>query len=664
MKSLFTEDYSLYDYNQELLQATSDDKVNEIQLVCAFDNSKISVILAPSSNQKDYYGIHPSFNIEKLAVFLRKRRLLTADDFWQSVIEFQHEEKLCNLSGIEFDEDEETPYSFPFLNEIETYEIALLGQAILQTASRFGFVFQLSDTLFNDFKKDLLAIWSRYEKCEQDRQSLFFEFDEERQTFSGYGLWPGKILLELDASYGWYFDAKSEKLVIRREKSKEKGDHKFSDLPYFFEQDTGMNMLKYFTLKEEKRKKKEKRKKEEKKKTVYYSGVMPRVLKMEFIPEQPAANVKSLVVEVGRTTFATVDTFDNPAMISHPFFTEEWKYRIENFYQYEDHVQKQYLHKRTKKEPNQRKQEEEEIKRINKYLRYSINTHTIAISANITTDDKFLLISERAAQSIDGDEYYCSANGQSEFRDKNVDFYAKSVLEDLPTMDFDSNYRIDLNGEMNRETVAELGISQFQNEWTYYGFSYLNINNDKKTFGQIVKRRMHFNLLMHNDAVRSFREINDHIDDATESFENQKIEAIKVNIYHNYWHAVKNILGSFIQWCYDNSTIVTWFLISLSIFFNLNDFDSDLGDIIEISIAIALVILTLVKKKGEHNFSKKKHSVTLFSKKIIQRKKSNDYLDYLYRDNKKIKKYSSKMNAILKVMFSLYLLDKMRQEEK
>ena len=190
---------------------------------------------------------------------------------------------------------------------------------------------------------------------------------------------------------------------------------------------------------------------------------------MEFIPEQPAANVKSLVVEVGRTTLQLwiLSTIRNDIT---SLFTEEWKYRIENFYQYEDHVQKQYLHKRTKKEPNQRKQEEEEIKRINKYLRYSINTHTIAISANITTDDKFLLISERAAQSIDGDEYYCSANGQSEFRDKNVDFYAKSVLEDLPTMDFDSNYRIDLNGEMNRETVAELGISQFQNEWTYYGF--------------------------------------------------------------------------------------------------------------------------------------------------------------------------------------------------
>jgi len=31
MKSLFTDDYSLYDYSQELLQATADDKVNEIQ---------------------------------------------------------------------------------------------------------------------------------------------------------------------------------------------------------------------------------------------------------------------------------------------------------------------------------------------------------------------------------------------------------------------------------------------------------------------------------------------------------------------------------------------------------------------------------------------------------------------------------------------------------
>ena len=118
MKSLFTEDYSLYDYNQELLQATSDDKVNEIQLVCAFDNSKISVILAPSSNQKDYYGIHPSFNIEKLAVFLRKKSCLQQMIFGKRD-RVSARGGVCNLSGIEFDEDEETPYSFPSLTRLK-----------------------------------------------------------------------------------------------------------------------------------------------------------------------------------------------------------------------------------------------------------------------------------------------------------------------------------------------------------------------------------------------------------------------------------------------------------------------------------------------------------------------------------------------------------------
>ena len=113
-----------------------------------------------------------------------------------------------------------------------------------------------------------------------------------------------------------------------------------------------------------------------------------------------------------------------------------------------------------------------QIKNINQYLENSFNTHTIAVSSNITTSDNYLIIGKRSKKSSDPGMYYCSSNGQSEFRDKHVDFYRKSVFEDLPTMEYDSEYRVDLNQEIQREALAELGITSFESEWHYYCLLY------------------------------------------------------------------------------------------------------------------------------------------------------------------------------------------------
>ena len=91
-------------------------------------------------------------------------------------------------------------------------------------------------------------------------------------------------------------------------------------------------------------------------------------------------------------------------------------------------------------------------------MKYSFNTHTIAVSANIETVDDYLLFGKREIKSIDAGKYYCSVNGQSEFLDENVSFYRTSVYEDLPTMDYNSKYSIDIENEISREAIEEIGF--------------------------------------------------------------------------------------------------------------------------------------------------------------------------------------------------------------
>lgn len=173
-------------------------------------------------------------------------------------------------------------------------------------------------------------------------------------------------------------------------------------------------------------------------------------------------------IEVVRTTYATVDFMDYPLIIHHPFFRtnlgDSTRFQLMLvFDRYEDDLQKEFLYRETYtasgesisfNQERQRSYEEDAINKINEYLANSMNTHTIAVSANIKTSDQLLIIGKRSATAIDAGEYYCSVNGQSEFQDANVSFYKTSVFEDLPSMDYQSECRIDLTNEIQREAIA------------------------------------------------------------------------------------------------------------------------------------------------------------------------------------------------------------------
>lgn len=127
----------------------------------------------------------------------------------------------------------------------------------------------------------------------------------------------------------------------------------------------------------------------------------------------------------------------------------------------------------------------------------------------VNESGEFLIVAQRDEKSIDAGEFYSSANGQSEFMDKHVSFYKESVFEDLPSMNYNSDYRVDLNNEIRREVIAELGITALNSEWDYLGVSYLAINQEKNKNdqGKPTKRRMHFNVLTSNKTSLDFKAV-------------------------------------------------------------------------------------------------------------------------------------------------------------
>lgn len=264
---------------------------------------------------------------------------------------------------------------------------------------------------------------------------------------------------------------------------------------------------------------------------VFYSGVLPRLLKIERTDSCANSDIQTLRLYIEKTTFATVDAFDFGDIIKHPIFNENCKESnnikniITDIFKSEKELRDQYIFE---------KDEEEclnpEIK-INNYLSNSIFTNTIAVSGNIITSDNYLIYTQRNKDMIDGGKVYCSVNGQSEIYDQNVSFYKCSVYEDEPTLKFVKGFRIDFQGELDRETVAELGISDIM-KWKYYGISVLGINNNAENI-ENNKRRLHFNVLAQGETAKTLKETVISFKEATEKFENYQVYGLKLYNFEN-----------------------------------------------------------------------------------------------------------------------------------
>ena len=684
--------FDLLSFNRQLEiqleKVTKEKEVNNMKLFVMNDEAKVSVTLEAKHEKADYYhGLSPKFDEVKLKNFLFHENtnsedcgfaINKPDNFWRKIKVEQNKHKYLNLfvkGGWTKDEKSNSITISSHCQITDEMHITLLGRAILQMATHFGFSVKLPAQYQLEFLKILKECFSgiiqfpEEFRVEDYKNNLYWQFNDDFSVIYIKGIWPLSVVNEITK---WY-DCQNNTLILKSCGGNSSGEL-FSLLTF-----DEANRDKYHNSFD----------------NVYYSGVMPKVIHIRYDEKPTAADkMKYIVFEVVRTTFATVDMLDNPAILSHPFFqskvedskTDNLK-RSElmmNFDQHEDNIQNEYLYKpeynpksdcepedkseiETKKESTtesekidvnntdterislspttdaQRDYEKWMIDNLNKYLKLSLNSNTVAVSANIVTKDDYLLIGKRGELTIDNSQYYCSVNGQSEFRDPNVSFYRNSVFEDLPSMEFDSKYRIDLNNEIQREALAELGLPFFEHEWSYYGISYLSINNsviDEQR--QVMKRRMHFNVLTHNSTSYTFADINESQKKATESFENERLRGIKIKVHPDFWTMLYFKGKSFVEFLikHKSNIFILYFILSLFLIGDgslrsmiSNIMNLGMNTMIDILILIIIIVTSVTefmryrpikKLLGTKNFIIKFHT-----EKCIPDKESNQQMQVI-----------------------------------
>lgn len=678
MKDIF-KDYSLKQFNNDISGLIKDEMVNHIKLFAATDEAKISVVLKPEEDETFYYGVHPEFSDKEMINIVFDKDSRTETSFWELISKEQNENKWFKLNKfINFENN--------FNLEQEELETILLGRSVLQMASHFGFRLHCKESIVEKLKQTIVKRW-RKESTKLKSDTEYFTKEKtyfcqwgknEKGTYVDFlGIWPSEIIKELDEEFEIRFSSNEGHTEFSIE---EKVAVNFNSADYITisELYEKVDNSKESNDSDNSTFKKEFRLRDG---NIYYSGTMPRVKRIDYDTDHPSSEqIKYLTMHVERTTFATVDCMDNPIVMLHPFFKDKerplYDYLLD-FDRYEDRVQEKYLYNQKEESSDgQTQYEKNEIKNINEYLEKSFNTHTVAVSANIETADQYLLVGKRGKGTIDDGEYYCSVNGQSEFNDENVSFYQDSVYEDLPTLNFNSKKRIDLNNEIQRETIAELGISMFEQDWQYYGVSYLSINNkingaSYENAAKVTKRRMHFNVLTYNKSYSDFEEIYNNHENVTENFENSFIEGIRLNVYKDWKEFIKYFIEKTSAIAYNHSGIISFSILSITMLINFisgkrNSEISSMGvlDIFEIAIVLMYITVISVKWFSNKEVRQRRRTIRFDTREFKSHTYDSNTLSKLFNKfnfnkfswNKKEAEFQ--MHVILKVMFALHFLQK------
>lgn len=279
----------------------------------------------------------------------------------------------------------------------------------------------------------------------------------------------------------------------------------------------------------------------------FYSGVNVRVKHVEIDEDSTYnANVRTLKFNCELTTFGTIcgfegHNFGSPMgiennVLGHPYLDEyrdELKRLINHEYE---------LTESLKDKLGSSSNPINALAHLNEFLAKSTYPHYVNISGNFITQDGFTPYTVRGSAVSDYLSCYCSVNGVAEVYDSAVKNYANSISADSPSIickPGKSTYRLD--GELNRETEAELGLSQFQSEWTYYGFTLMGLlTSPYKT------EVSHFNILAQNSISTTMENVRTSWLKAKERNENNRIMAYQVQISPSWLRAMGNNLTSMI----------------------------------------------------------------------------------------------------------------------
>lgn len=387
---------------------------------------------------------------------------------------------------------------------------------------------------------------------------------------------------------------------------------------------------------------------------VFYSGVLPRTLKIEEKDSWHSnKGVISIYLYYEKSTYATVFALDNN-FTKHPLLAND-KDKIIAFFCYDDACKRTHLTKTIESGKNGR---QKLMSDINDYLKCSYNVNQIGVTGNIISSDDYLIYGKRAQKSIDSGKVYPSANGNVEIADENVEFYSDSVDVDYPTINADSKMN-SFGLELCRETEAELNLSLSNNLLKCYGIIISGImppENEQGAEYPFRNRRLHFNILFKQKVDIDFKKIQQLQAIATEKYENSELHGLSVKTYKGTLDFIKKQIGDFIRklmkWRLAITSIFTIALFSLSLDI-LNFTLKDWSTCVSFIFAVLVVSMTSVDilKGIKERYRKKKYRHSAY---IIANKDENKQIESIL--NKILE--SNSYHPVAYLALKLYLIEK------
>lgn len=581
-------------------QVSSHDGVNFIRYIATDEGKKCSVVLKyknETDNPNFYYGLHPTFSRE---------------DFFTEIKEgnFSNSEKIEQFMNKKIT-------NFSLHDEQEKYKYAVFAQVLMRLASRFGIKMNAKSNVLHLFK-NLSSIYSTH-----FIENITYKIDSTSVTFLG-SLTDDMLQLLTSNNFGFLFNKETKQFSLTNKVS---SSNQFLD---FFTVIKDIDTSHLYKLSNG---------------SVYYSGVMPRVKSIEKRESTSNPLIQTIRLNVERTTFSTLDAFDYNDILQHPML-EKYYDILSEFVLNEDKAQ-EVLFKKENYQSNDKM-----IQAVNQYLENSYNTHTVAVSGNLVTSDNYLIAAERNSAAIDKATYYCSVNGQSEFRDTNVNFYKESIEDDFPSLIADSKERNTFAEELTREAEAELNIHNLKHKWKYYGVSILGIQN--KESDPLQTRRMHFNVLAYNEINEEFLDVKDSYLDAIEKFENKSLQGFRIHFDQDVKDKINTQVTTATRFLAENDSLLTNLVAIPFLLITGPSASNHPTESIQFIVTIVLAVFVLLNGLNDFIYfvkqarMRRKHIETYHK---IKNKQSVQLIEQAY--DKLFKKY--KGHPILYVMMGLYI---------
>lgn len=540
-------DYSLagqYINLNKFILSQAKDKLfkNYIYFFTESSRPKVSITCRFDEQSTEYYGLHP-----QVTASIIRENILKSNIDGASI--FSNEYNLFHYI------DNSEIWSVPSEDKYALLNRAFCAKCLLTMASYFYFDLDLSR--IENTVDHFLRIINDDTESKDDRFEFSFisispdeqKKEKNKRLHRLHGRLPQIILEKLDkCGYSFYFE--DHHVVVNKDAEK------LSKFSLLYDEKNAGHLLCTSSA--------------------FYSGVNLRLKKVEIDSNSSSNNqMSSLILTVEKTTFGTICGFDGffrgkvcqdnkINIIRHPYlknyFTELYRIIDDEIVSISDNIP--FVFSALSEQSFQSVPcPEKSIEDLNNYLDQSIYPHYINVSGNVITNDNYCLYTSRGKATTDAETLYCSVNGVSEVFDPYVEFYLRSVDEDSPTIKYPSTgNRIDFNGELSRESEAELGTSNFSSNWKYYGFSMMGYYDQKRE----TIDACHFNIAAFNHVNSSFFDIVNFRENATEKFENNCLYGYQLKVYTNLRDGVFGFIKMMSQWILVWKDVVLFLLLFIS----------------------------------------------------------------------------------------------------